>query len=65
MDIIAVNRTKAVALTDDGDMWPITTWLDEDGEACDEEDAVIAVARGPDCWVVVNLLAFEERAAIN
>ncbi len=65
MDIVAVNRAKAHVLTDDGDIWPITTWLDGDGDPCDEEDAFLAIVKGPNVWVVVNLDAFEERAMVN
>lgn len=61
MDVIAVNRAEAIALTEDGDTLPITLWIGSDGCSCDEEDAVAAIALSPDCWVVIDLSQYERQ----
>ena len=62
-DIVSVNRTARLALTDSGDLCPITGFLDEDGdETEDPAQAVVAVgqlpADGP--WFTVDLREFQE-----
>ncbi len=61
MAVEAINRSLSIVLMVGGSTVPITNWLDEDGEDCAEEDAVMAVA-GPDCegrWHTIGLDEFE------
>lgn len=59
-EIRALNKGLAVATTDAGEHLPITDWLDADGDDCEPERAVVAVA-GPDArggWHVLRLWLF-------
>lgn len=45
-EIVAVNRGQALVLLSTGETAPICTWLDCEGDECEPDDAVVAVA-GP------------------
>lgn len=61
--MIEVSCVKGgVAYTEDGQVLPVTNWLDEDGDDCDEDDAVVCVA-GPDrdgFWLTIDFREMEE-----
>lgn len=63
-DLPALNSVASIVAADDG--WvvilenrvvlPVTDFLDEDGEDCEPEDAVICVAGRDDyCWMTIRL----------
>lgn len=61
VEITAVNRAVAVAMTDTGQTIPVTNWLDCDGDEYAPKDAVVAVA-GPDDqghWYAIDLSHFD------
>lgn len=61
MAVEAINRTLGVVLMVGGSTVPVTNWLDDDGEECDAQDAVMAVA-GPSIdgrWHTLDLAEFE------
>lgn len=56
-----INRALATVITEDGQAIPVTTFLDDDGDECEAEDAVICIA-GPDrdgMWRTLDLTEFE------
>lgn len=56
-----VHRTRAIAITEDGQKLPVTNSFDSDGDECDLADAVACVA-GPDkdgLWLSIDLMQFE------
>lgn len=60
-DIEVVNRKCSLAIKENGARLPITNWLNNCGDDCDPDDAVIAVA-GPDDggkWYTIDLREFE------
>jgi hypothetical protein len=61
MEIVAVNRAERFALTDSGDICPITNLFDAFGDETDDaSDAVAAVARiDADHWFTIDLTQFE------
>jgi len=62
IEVAAINRDQSTALMDDGQLIEITDWLDAEGDECEPQDAVVAVA-GPlpsGQWVAINLAAFAE-----
>ena len=61
VDIEAINRNRGWAVTGQGEKLHVTTWLNEDGDDCAANDAVVAVA-GPDeagKWYSIDLREFE------
>lgn len=64
-EIVALNRKQGIALTDEGDVCHVTEWQDSDGDPCDEPEAIVAIAEGPNFWVVLYLPDFTDEAAIN
>jgi len=57
----AVNRSRAVAMLDNGEVLNVTNWFDDDGDECSPHAAVMAVA-GPDKlgrWYTIDLSVFE------
>lgn len=63
MDVEAINTTDGFALLENGEALPITDWLDEYGDDCEPEHAVVCVA-GPDAsgqWYSIGLSGFEQR----
>jgi len=60
-EITAVNRTDRLALTDGGEVCPIVTFLDEDGDEVDNPElAVVAIGQLPDKrWFSVDMRAYE------
>jgi len=53
-----VNRNKAIAVTTDGARLPIVTWLDDDGETCHPEAAVVCVAEYGEKFITIDLREF-------
>ncbi len=56
-----INRTLALAITEDGQELPITDGFDAEGGECDLDAAVACVA-GPDkdgYWISIDLMQFE------
>ena len=62
MAVEAINRKLALCLMSGGSTVPITTWLNDDGQECDPDEAVMAVA-GPAAdgrWHTLDLSEFDE-----
>lgn len=62
LEVAMINVTQGVALTEDGQILPITNSYDEDGDDCDPAEAVACVA-GPDkdgLWLSIDLRLFEK-----
>ena len=61
-DVEAVHRKRRIALLDNGERITIASWVDDDGNNCAEEAAVVAIA-GP-CsngkWYVIDFAEFEK-----
>lgn len=58
----SINLAKGIFITDDGETVPIDGLVDESGERCGVENAVMAVA-GPTKagkWISVDLSEFEK-----
>ena len=56
----AINVAQRLFMADDGALFPITNWFDPDGNECEPEDAVTAVAGEGGCWFALNLGDFAE-----
>jgi hypothetical protein len=61
LEIVAVNREKRFALTDRGDVCPITSFYDRFGDDTDDPfEAISAVAElDADHWFAIDLTKFE------
>lgn len=64
--IVAVNVNRAEILLDDGRVWPIVSWFDNEGEDCTVDDAVAAVA-GSDItgWATILLEEFDFNTTVH
>jgi len=65
MSVEAINRKSGIVLMVGGWTWPVSSWLDEDGEDCDVDSAFFAIV-GPchdeyrkEFWVTLELSEFE------
>jgi hypothetical protein len=54
----SINLLKRLYLRD-GEIYPITTLIDENGDDAEEWNAVVVVAGRDECWFVVDLRDFE------
>jgi hypothetical protein len=68
MAVEAINRDAGIVLMCDGCTWPVSVWLDDDGEECESQDAIFAVV-GPckdeyrkEFWVTLELSDFQSVA---
>lgn len=65
MAVEAINRKQGVVLMVGGHLWPISKWLDDNGNECDEPDAVFAIVgpchdeTRPEFWVTLDISEFE------
>lgn len=65
MAIEAINRAQGVVLMVGGATWPISTWLDGNGDECSEPDAAFAIVgpchdeTRPEFYVTLELSEFE------
>jgi len=66
MAVEAINRAEGIALMVSGHVWPVSVWLDADGEECEGDQAEFAIV-GPchdeyrkEFWVALELSYFEE-----
>lgn len=50
INIEAINVSKRVALSEDGEVFPMETFFDGDGEECEPEDAVLIVCGKGNRW---------------
>lgn len=59
-DVIAINRVRRMAVTDDDVLLHFAAMLDRDGDETDDEaEAVVAIAQHPDgTWWTIDLSAF-------
>ncbi len=57
--MLALNLTARLFVDDEGAAYPITSFLDSDGDECGVEDAVVAVAGEGGCWFALDLTEFE------
>jgi len=65
MAVEAINRSLGVVLMVGGKVWPVSCWLDENGDDCSEPEAIFAIV-GPcsdatrsEFWVTLELSEFE------
>lgn len=58
-DLSAVNIEQRLFCDSDGFVHPITNWLDADGDECEPEDAVAAVAGTEGRWFAFALSEFD------
>lgn len=58
----AINRAASTYLAPDGRTYPVTDWYDEDGDPCQPDDAVAAVAGSSENWWAIILSGFEPAA---
>ncbi len=59
LDVIAISRSRGVAVLSDGNQARVESWHDEDGDHCDAADAVCALVPVSDgIAVVVDLTDF-------
>jgi hypothetical protein len=55
-----LSRSRAEVVTDDGEVLPITRWLDGDNEECEPTDAIWCVAGREDWgWVALRVADYE------
>lgn len=55
-DVVSVNRQSGLVIFDNGEAFEVTHWIDEFGEECDPEDAVMAVSPAPNgLWADIDL----------
>ena len=61
--VLAVNYTAGLAMTDDGVIGRIDTYLDFEGDETDEMDlARVAIVEWPDeTWTPLDMSEFQER----
>lgn len=53
-----LNIADGFFVSDDGAVFPVTDWIDSDGDKCAREDAVVCVAGEGDRWFSLPLAAF-------
>lgn len=60
VEIVSINRSQRLALTDNNDICAIDTFLDEHGDEVDNLDlAVVAIGQLPDSrWFMVDMRDF-------
>lgn len=54
----ALNVRDGLFMDGDGNVYPVTNWFDADGDECEREDAVTAVAGEGGCWFSITLSEF-------
>jgi hypothetical protein len=54
----AINIGRRQYLADDGEIYPIVAWFDGDGDDCEPEDAVSAVAGIEGRWWPLRISDF-------
>jgi hypothetical protein len=65
LSVECINRKLGVCVMVGGRVWPITTWLDGDGDECAEPDAAFAIVgpcsddARPEFWMTLRLAGFE------
>lgn len=61
-EVIAVNRTRSIAMLEDNMQIPVVHWFDEDGDDCEPPEAKVCVAGSEELgWWVVDLSLYQER----
>ncbi len=58
-DIVAINRYTGHVLDDAEDIGEVTDWMDDEGEQCDAQDAVVAIAFCNNRWYALDLNDFQ------
>lgn len=62
VDVVAVNRTRGLALTKDDRALVITSWLDFEGDTtADRDNAKACIATDGTTWWAIDLAAFTQR----
>lgn len=59
IQIEALNVAEAIFLAADGCSYPITNWVDAEGDECEPEDAVTCVAGASDRWWSLTIANFK------
>jgi hypothetical protein len=64
--VIGIHREKQLAMLEDGSLIPVTHWIDEDGDDCPADEAVVCVA-GTDegGWYTVDLSDFSKAGRMH
>lgn len=57
-DVLLVNFSQDLIIDEGGLLFPITTWLDDDGDECPREYATVAVAGEGERWYTFVLADF-------
>lgn len=69
VDVLAVNRSDGLVLLSSGDVVPVVTWMNCDGDELEDGDdrheAVVAIAGVEGCFFVVWLPFFEVSSQIH
>lgn len=58
----AINLGRREFIDNDGQLYPVVTMLDGNGDECGPENAVVAVAGTEGRWLVLDLSEFETGA---
>jgi len=58
MTLEAINVERRLFCDQAGDVFPIISWFDGDGDECDPEEAVAAVAGTEGRWYCLDLSEF-------
>ncbi len=59
LDVDAINRVDNLLLTTDGDVLPITNYLDDEGDECTADEAVAFVGGAGSLWFGGMISDFE------
>ena len=58
-NVVAVNRDKGLAVVETGGEYPITKYLDANGDECAEAEAIMAIAGFDYTWLWIDLRDFD------
>jgi hypothetical protein len=61
----ALNVAAGLFMDEGGVVYPVTNWLDEDGDECPRDAAVVAVAGDGGCWFSLILAEFVKDHSCN
>ena len=56
----ALNIEAGLYMEPDGAVFPITNWIDAEGDECAPEDVVTCVAGEGRCWFALTIADFSE-----
>lgn len=62
-DVEMINYTHGLAIMDDGEIVPIVSWMDDNGDETPEHTAAVVAVAGPmknDKWLTIDLSVFTQ-----